>query len=162
LTVPAKNQGTYPVFSNALQFYVYAAGAALGDSTVFQVLNSMPPPVPVQATLQQTHGAAIEIALQTNATTAIVPVGVNGTLTGINLQISALATASNGVTVELRDGNNNQVWHAALAFPTGESTQNVPVSGIRLRFVNGLNVIVSGTSGITSGTMSVNLYYMTP
>jgi hypothetical protein len=44
LTVAARTQGLYPVFSNALMFYAIAASAAAGDITTIQILNSLPPP----------------------------------------------------------------------------------------------------------------------
>jgi hypothetical protein len=44
LTVAARTQGLYPVFSNALMFYAIAVSAAAGDITMIQILNSLGPP----------------------------------------------------------------------------------------------------------------------
>jgi hypothetical protein len=44
LSVAARTQGLYPVFSNALTFYAIAVSAAAGDITMIQILNSLPRP----------------------------------------------------------------------------------------------------------------------
>lgn len=155
LTVPANNQGVYPVFTNALTFYAIAANAVSNDVTVIQILNSMPPPVAIQPSSEQQQISVSGTGF-VNATTAIVPAGVTGTLNLLSIQIAP--TGSGTAECELRDGTNKVIW-AQLVTAPGNYVVNL--SPLHLRFQNGINLIVN-TSTITGGTISVNAFYSVP
>lgn len=159
LAVPGFNQGVYPVFSNALMFYASSPTAALGDITIVQILNSMPPPVAIQPAGVQQNNGVFGLAL-TNGVNVIVPPPVNGTLEGFALTALFLAGATGTAAVSIQDGNGVQLWQSVLeAIP---STQlPITVSGLRLRFQNGLRLVITGST-ITNGSINVNLYYSVP
>jgi hypothetical protein len=162
LVVPAHNQLVAPVFTNGLMFYAIAGAAVLGDVTAFLVFNSMPPPVPIAPSIAQNHAAITGVPLS-NGTTPVIPPPTTGTLNTISMIISPTGGASPGViVVSLVDGTGRAVWSSAIELPAGE-TQTIPidVSGLSLRFVNGLNLVLSGASNI-SGWMFGNLYFSTP
>jgi hypothetical protein len=162
LVVPARTQVVSPVFTNGLMFYCNALAAVLGDVTAFLVFNSMPPPVPIPISNAQNHASVTGVPLS-NGTTSVIPAGVTGTLNTISLVISPTAGASPGViVVALQDGTGRVVWSSAIELPAGE-TQTIPIdlTGLSLRFVNGLNLVLSGASNI-SGWMFGNIYYSQP
>src|SRR5262249_24566930 len=87
LDVPAYNQGVYPVFSNSLMFYALSPRGVVGDITVFQVLNSMPPPVAIQPSVIQEAVAPGGVLMDGSvASVQLVPAGVSGTLVGLSVQ----------------------------------------------------------------------------
>lgn len=163
LTVPATNQGVYPVFSNALMFYAISASAAAGDITVAQVLNSMPPPVTIQPPELQSHASAPNIDLHTNGTTVIVPAPTAGTIQSFNLAISGAAATAGACTFQLIDGAANVLYAQVITIPSGIYALSVPVTGVRLRFVNGLNAVISSsTVPVSSANVVVNVFYSVP
>lgn len=164
LVVPAHEGGVFPVLTNALMFYAVATSAIGGDVTVFQVLNSMPPPIPISPTFQQNHVGASGIPPQTNGSTAILPAGTSGTLNTLSMSIDLVAGASAGsVQLSIVDGAGHQLW-ANIYNVAASTTVNYPVnvSGLDLRFTNGLNFVVGGSTNITGGAIVVNAYYSTP
>lgn len=161
LTVPGTNQGVYPVFTNALMFYASAPLAAAGDITVFQILNTVPPPVAIQPAETQTHASVPFANLAANGATIAIPQPTTGTLQGFTLVISGSAAAESACTFALVDGTGATLFEQTITLPAGYSSQVIPVSGIRLRFTNGLNAVVSGTT-ISSGNIAINLYYSVP
>lgn len=162
LVVPAYCQGTFPVLTNALMFYVASVGAVTGDRTVFQVLNSMPPPVAVQESAIQENNGVVGIALNANATTAVVPPGVNGTLELINLDIAGLSATGN-CQIALLDGNTpaKVLYITNAVSNTTGATLNYNIGPMRVGFVNGINVAITGTT-LTGGLLIVNVYYGVP
>lgn len=161
LTVPGNNQGVYPVFTNALMFYANAPLAALGDVTICQILNSMPPPVAIQPAETQSQASAPGINLATNATTVIVPPPISGTIQAFTLVITSNEAADGAAEFRLIDGTGRVLYQQTIAVPAGIFTVTVPVSGIRVRFTQGLSAVVS-LSSITAGNVAVNLYYSVP
>jgi hypothetical protein len=162
LVVPARGGVVAPVFTNGLMFYCNAPASVLGDVTAFLVFNSMPPPVAVPISIAQNHANITGVPLS-NGTTPIIPAPINGTLNTISLVISPTAGASLGViSVTLQDGTGRNVWSSAIELPAGE-TQTIPIDlpGLSLRFVNGLNLVLTGASSI-SGWMVGNVYFSTP
>lgn len=162
LIVPAGTQGTYPVFTNALMFYASAPAAIAGDRTVFQVHNSMPPPVPVAASRTQNH-ASVGAIPPTNGTTTVAPAGTNGTLNSVIISGDAQAPASIvSEALTLQDGTGKTLWGTIVAVPANQVINfTYPLTGINARFVNGLYLVV-GASSVTSGFAFVNAYYSTP
>jgi hypothetical protein len=164
LVVPAYTQGTFPVFTNALMFYVASIGAVTGDRTVFQALNSMPPPVAVQESAIQENNALTGVNLTATATVPLVPAGINGTLEYISATIAGLS-ATGSATISLDDGNTpaKNLWLTAVIGSTAAAESVINVGPIRVGFVNGINLkIVAGGTPLTSGTLFVNVYYGVP
>ena len=162
LTVPGYNQGVYPVFTNALMFYATATGAALGDQTIFQVLNSMPPPVAIQPDTEQQTASVAGISITTNHTTAVIAAPTNGTLSGGSIILNGNSTTVGNATLELVDGDSDLLWGAVVQLPVGSVTIPLPLGFDRLRFFNGVNLVVTGSGGLTTAGVTVNLYYSTP
>jgi hypothetical protein len=168
LQVPGYNQGVYPVFTNALMFYAVAASnVALGDVTVIQIFNSMPPPVAIQAASTQQFASIINVNMGVNATTNVIPASVAvGTLVAAEM----VATMNNGTAstqaanITLQDGLGTVLYTTEVSVPANSVT-SLPINldPLRLRFRNGVNVVISGTSLTPGGSfLSVNLYYQTP
>jgi hypothetical protein len=160
LTVPAYNQGVFPVFTNALMFYVIAAeGVVSGNSLTFMVLNSMPPPVALNPTAMQTSEAVANISM-TNGTTQIIPAGVNGSIHGflITLEFADVGSA----LLALVDGAGTTIWTDTVTAGAQAVGQTISVTGINLRFVNGLSLVVSNSTMPGSNIASVNVFYTSP
>lgn len=162
LVVPAYCQGTFPVFTNALMFYCASVGAVTGDRTVFQALNSMPPPVAVQESAIQENNAVVGIALNANATIPVVPAGVNGTLELVNLSVSGLGPTGS-CQIALLDGNTppKVLYITNATANTAGAPVYFDIGPIRVGFVNGINVVISGTT-LTGGLLIVNVFYGVP
>ena len=137
-------------------------GAIVGDQVVFQIFNSVPPPVPIAPSVQQNHASQGGIG-PGNGTTAVVPAGVSGTLNTLSLSfdVTVGATAQSGA-VSLVDGTGKALWTKLYAVGAN-STQNFDenVAGLNVRFVNGINCVVT-SSTFTSGFIVVNVYYSQP
>ena len=162
LTVPAHEQVIAPVFTNALMFYAIASAAIAGDVTTFQVLNSRPPVLALAPASTQNHAniGAVNIV---NGTTPVIPAGVNGTLNTISLSAAITEGAAAGTAiVQLFDGLGRELWLTVINAPAnGVVDPTFPLTGLNIRFVNGVNVVVS-SSTITGGTLVINLYYSQP
>lgn len=168
LTVPSYNQGVYPVFTSALTFYVVASNAAAGDVTVFEILNSEPPPVSVAASSQGTAHASPTVDLGAGGTTQVVPATVNGTLTGfqISLSLSNTTASAQQCILTLVDGSTPQVslWTTLVRIPANTSqAYSITQSNLRLRFTKGISLTVGATT-ITANTSfaTFNLFYSVP
>lgn len=172
LVVPAYNQGLYPVITNALMFYVFATGAVLGDRTIFQALNSLPPPLaiqpyqapPVPVPPPTQNAAATGIPLNANATTPVIAAGTNGTMTGFSVNTSCTAGAAAAfVNVSLQDGGGKTLWSTNIEVPINQAS-NTPndLTGLNLKFTNGVSVVVFGSTGVANGFVVANLYYTVP
>lgn len=161
LTVPAFNQGVYPVFTNALMFYANSPLAVLGDVTIVQILNSMPPPVAIQPSSEQQQAGLANLNLNTNGTTAIIPASVaGGTIDAMSITIAIASGATGAGQLELVDGTGQILWETIVEADVGNTSINL--TGLRLRFRNGVNAVVLGSTltGVTFAT--INLYYSTP
>lgn len=167
LVVPAYNQGLYPVFTNALQFYVTAPNAGNGigssDVTFFQVLNSIPPPVAVQPSQEQTSSAAQGITLASNSITALVNPPTDGTLTGFQILASGAAGGTpSSAEITLSDGLGHVIWAGWIAFNENQFTAvPITITGLRQRFYDGLFFTIGGST-VTQGTATINIYYTVP
>jgi len=165
LLVPAYSQGVFPVFTNALMFYATAPGADAGDRTVFQVLNSMPPPVSIARTQEQETASVVGFSLETTGTYPVIAAGINGTL--ILAQMNFVLppdVAGDFAQVALEDGNGRALWVGLLASSAAEGNVLVSLGPVRIGFVNGVvfNVLRTALppSGASGGT--VNVYYESP
>jgi hypothetical protein len=162
LTVPAHNQGVFPVFTNGLMFYAISTAAIAGDVTTFQVLNSMPPPTYIAPSDEQNFAGLLAGNLAVNGSNVVIAAGVNGTLHTISITAAIAEGATAGTAVlQLFDGTGRELWLTVLNAPAnGVIDPTFPVTGINIRFVNGVNAVISGSS--LAGTLVVNLYYSQP
>ena len=158
LNVPARNQGIYPVFTNALNFYVVSASSHLGDVTSFTVLNSMPPPLSIAPVELQDKALASGVNLAINGSTIILPATITGTLEAFDFDAVVTAPAAGTCTVTLQDGQGTRLWQRTIVAAAQVSSSQ---SGLALRFVNGLVLVVAGTTA-TTGTLNLNIYYAVP
>jgi len=150
------------VFTNQLQFYVYASTAQPNDITRFDILNYVPPPVVVPTSQEQNFASATGIDMGT-ASTQLVPTSVSGTLEAAYIYLSMAATNTGGGSWALEDGNNNIIAQGAIQVSSGNKIditlfQN---TDMRVRFQNGLKMVCSQTA-VLGGQISANLYYRTP
>lgn len=165
LAVPAYSQGVYPVFTNSLTFYVLAESAAVGDITEFEILNSLPPPVAVQPSQEQTAAGITGASTSAVGSRIVIPPGINGTLTGYQILLvstSTLSTAS-AAACQLIDGTGQILWLGESQCPaTGSVTTPINAAGLRVRFTNGINFQVTSTSLPAGCYAQVNLYFSVP
>ena len=163
LTVPARTQVLAPVLTNALMFYAIATGASGADTTIVQILNSLPPPIPLVASQAQNSVTVTGVNALANGTTPVIPAAVSGTLNTISLSITLASTAGGSVQLELDDGTSTRIWANFFNVPAN-TTLNIPVdlTGLNVRFRNGLNLVVVGSTGLTVGTVAVNVFYSSP
>jgi len=164
LIVPAYTQGLYPVLTNATMFYAQGMFTEAGDITIFQICNSIPPPVSITPPTpeQSFAGIAAEPFLAAGGTVQLVAAGTNGTLEGFNI-IATVATppaTPQVVGVSITDGAGATLWYGVLAFSAGQTTTTIDLSGLRLRFTNGLALNVSPSS--LSGDVTANVYFSVP
>lgn len=163
LTVPAHNQGLYPVFTNALMFYASAPSAALGDTTVVQILNSLPPPVPIPLIEAQSAASVAGIA-PTAGSTQLVPLGTNGTLNMLSVPINAASGTTQGAfELSIRDGTGKIIWAVAIEPPISAlGFYNFTIPDLDVRFVNGLVALVNNVANAPTGQIIVNTYFTSP
>lgn len=167
LDISAGSDGIYPVFTNALTFYVSGAsgpGVAIGDRTVFQILNSMPPPVPLPIGAHQTVNSLGGANIAVNGSNVIAGSPTSGTLKGITGSVVAIGGAATGaVILVMQDGAGAILW--ASSFGAGASqVANVPISvtGLNRRFSNGINLVVSGSTLGPGSVATLNVYFTQP
>lgn len=162
LTVPAHNQGAFPVFTNALMFYASAQNAVLGDETIFQILNSKPPVISIAPSIEQNHASVSGINV-VNGTTPIIAAGVNGTVNSISVEGTITGGAAIGIAqLSLQDGAGRLIWTAApTVAANGDNSFSYNVVGLSVRFSNGLNFVIAGST-VASGGVYPNVYFSTP
>lgn len=160
LQVPAYNQGVYPVFTNALMFYVIATNAAGDDVTSFNIHNSMPPPVQISNTQEVNQASVTGIDINNAGTFPVIPASVaGGTITGFNIMIESAIDGT--ATLILKDGNGTILWELAATLTVGQSTP-ITVTGLRLRFFNGVQFQVLTPTGSGAAVANINIYYGVP
>lgn len=158
LVVPPYTQGIYPVFTNALSFYVSAPGANVGNQTLVQVLNSLPPPVAVQnqRTYQARSAGGASLA---NGTLQIVPATISGTLRTLSLIFFTPAAAGTNIFT-LRDGAGISLWAAHIISTTVDKAFEISPAELSLRFTDGVIAEITSSS-IVGGSYNANLYIET-
>lgn len=158
LVVPSFSQGIFPIFSNALMFYALAPGAEAGDVTIFAVLNSNPPPVAIPQTQEQQAANIGGISLAAPGTVAVIPPGINGTLNAATITVSSTTGATGSANVQLLDGTGKSLWQGSLA----PGTYTIPLTGLHVRFTNGVNFVVEAGADMSDTVATVNAYYTIP
>jgi hypothetical protein len=163
LTVPAYCQGLFPVITNSLTFYVISTGAGSGDITIFQILNSMPPPVAVLPSQEQQSAAATGLSLGVDNGVVIVAAPTVGTLNAFSINMVSDYANPATFTIQLKDGLGHILFQEAVTMQAN-SQQTVALSGLRLRFYDGLLADVLYASGVPSGEAiaNINAFYSVP
>lgn len=152
------------VLTNQVMFYTVAADVIPGDITRFSILNYAPAPVAVPVSIQQLNASLGSLPIDGASNTQIIPAGVSGSLRAIN--ISAVwnnAAAQFNNLISLTDGAGKDLWFGNIAGPTpsADNYQMADLSGLSVRFRNGLQLRQTG--GFTvGGTLDGNLYYRVP
>jgi hypothetical protein len=157
LTVPAHDQGLYPVLTNALMFYMIGSGSETIDTTVVQILNSLPPPIALASTVAN-NVAAVAATGIINATTVIIPATLSGKVNAMSLMIDITSNA----TITIRDGTPTTVWAGIITdVAGGAGVVPVNLSDMNARFRDGLFLVVTGAAG-SIGFVTASIYYQTP
>lgn len=160
LSVPAYNSGVYPVFTNALMFYAVASQpAGSAGLTVFQILNSMPPPLSIAPSSIQNSVTETGIPLHTTGNTYVTLLGpaVSGRMTGFNINWGGSTDNLPTSNVDFVDGLSNILWAGTINNSPGQMT----VSGMNVRFSNGLQFGLLG-SDYSTGEIFVTVFYTSP
>jgi hypothetical protein len=161
LLVPAYAGGVFPVFTNALMFYVIAPLSAAGDVTTFQVFNTMPPPVAMLQSQAQARAGIIGLIFGDTNPVQIVPAAVSGILEGISIDVATDTVGQIGLI--LRDGTGTDLW-AGNFFTSSVSPDRecvvVGLAPIKLRFFKGVTVV--STRAAPDALCNINLYYSVP
>jgi hypothetical protein len=162
LTLPPFAQGIYPIMTNSLSFYVVPDGCTTGDVTVFEILNSLPPPVSVFPAQLQSHASITGMNLSANGTTVVIAAPTSGTVQGFSLTVSGSSTTAGACDFQLADGTGTAIYHQTITVPAGYVSQTTPMSGLLMRFTDGLDAVIATTNGITAGNVAINVYYSVP
>jgi hypothetical protein len=160
LGVPAREGGVFPVFTNALMFYIVGLNANAGDVTVAQVMNSMPPPVALSPTYEQNHVNLNEANLN-NGTTPLIPPPASGTLNSISIVVYVETTTPGDLAqLQLVDGTGRSLWTQVVVASAAAQNLTFDLSGLSLRFSNGVSLVINEST--LAGGVTVNAYYSTP
>lgn len=174
VTIPAYSPKVIvPVFSQAKDFFLLNQGGLLSsDVTRFILHNTMPPPLAVPTSQEQTVAAIAGVAIDGTTKNTVAAAPAQGTLIAGNLSFSTTVSGTGhwGAQFTIQDGNGKVL---GSAFGSGEFTsdqiQNAliwNVSQVNLRFTGGLFVqqaLPYGALGAADqGFYAVNLYYRTP
>lgn len=162
LAVPGYAGGVFPVFTNALTFYAIAPQAGVGDVTILQVMNSVPPPVALLESQTQA-AAAVSNTLIGTTKVQVVPSNVSGTLEALQIDLSVGNATAGAVTpiYVLEDGTNKGIWTGAISVGANSvATQGFSLAPIKVRFFNGLTM--RSDANLPGSFASMNLYYGVP
>lgn len=165
LVVPAHTQGLFPVLTNALTFFAQGANVAVGDVTILQILNSLPPPIFLLPSAAQAIGANANQNLATGGgTSQIIPAGTNGTLQALTVTAVGNSGATPGqYQLAIVDGAAHTLWNAFLdGVANGSVNLNVNLSNLGWRFFNGLTLQASQITTFASGHVNANVFYVSP
>lgn len=170
ISIPAYAPYTViPVFTNQTQFYLQSPNSESEDVTRFAILNSLPPPIAVPTTQEQSVASSDAFDATTSGTRQLVATGISGTLEAMDIEGFIGSTGSNAATttIQLKDGLGNVVHSftgGTYSNSLNGSFSNISVArltDLRVRFQSGL--VLSWTN-VTTNTMFLasNLYYRTP
>lgn len=161
-TVPAR-QGitTFPVFTNGTQMFVEADGAAAGDETRFSIHNLMPPAVSVPLSVELEAVVFNAIPVATGNTQLIAP-GTDGIVQGLIVTFQWTATTCNDAWT-IQDGNGTVLAGgqdaASDVANSNVKTIGAMLTGLNLRFVNGLKFVQNIGAGTPAGSLAaVNVF----
>jgi len=63
--------------------------------------------------------------------------------------------------ITIVDGSGATLWAGYISMSAGQTTSTFSLSGLRLRFIDGL-VMNVGSTNITNGQVTANLYFSVP
>ncbi len=169
LTVPAGSQGLYPVISTTRTFVALSPDALPGDQTFMQILNSLPPPVAIEKSVFMSSANITARNVIVPSVTQLVAAGIDGTMTALQISISAAHGGAAGGTVDIivRDGTAKILGAVSVGFLDGTtfipSQLLLDIDDVNVRFKNGatLNVTIAGTAP-AAGNIDVSFFYRTP
>jgi hypothetical protein len=167
LTIPAYSpKDIIPVFTNQTQFYVVCPKALSTDISRFSILNFLPPPASIPVTQLQNVAANSQVNIAATGATQLIPVGVNGTIQGINIceVLTASAGTSGTVYWTLVDGGANilAAGNGAAQMNTSHDGMVFSLTGLELRFTNGLSIAYTSAALIGNSYLAVSIYYRAP
>lgn len=154
------------VFTSALQFIVQAGfnseTVLANDSSRFSILNFLPPPIAVPTTQEQAIAAVSANATQ--ATTQVIPAGVNGTLEQAYVTFTTWSSVSADAGWDLKDGTGQLIGIGHVATEGSFKTQLVifQLVNAAVRFSNGIVLEIQNNGLDASTQWNTNLYYRTP
>lgn len=170
LTIPARTEGTYPVFTKGTQVYVIAASAGTGDITRGGLLNFVAYPSQVAESQALLTAAVDQQSLTANNTQQLVAAGVNGVLEDLTITLAgaegnAASVSAERITVEDGSGIPVVLARVRVLLQPGQIVGPAilyQAAGMNRRFFNGLSVVVdqAGTP-FQSGSINVNAGYRT-
>jgi hypothetical protein len=154
-----------PVFTNIVQFYIQSPNALATDKTNFMILNTLPPPVVVPTTQEQSFDGEAGIDATSSGSTQLVAAGINGTLEAVSVGGFIVGGGTGGsITVDLVDGGGNTIMIGVRGTDTSQF-QNMNIfelSGLQVRFTNGLQLVWTTVGAPVSCFLNANVYYRTP
>lgn len=173
ITIPAyAPKVIVPVFSNLTSFYVRALGDVLTDDvTRFSIHNTMPPPLAIPVTQEQTTVIVGALEMDGSTVTTIAAATITGTLETGNMSFSANLVGGGNymATAQLEDGSGKVLAKVTWSGdPGNEVVENAlvwSVQRIAVRFKQGLKIrqgLVYGAIPATQLYLNANLYYRTP
>lgn len=157
-----------PVFSNGTAFFVIGLGMETTDTTRFQILNYLPPPVSIPTTQEQSVSQLVSSAITLGGPTQVLSNAVSGTLEGAVMTASISNTIqAYDVNVIINDGTGHNLLVGTVAGPANSSGQFTlfNVMPIALRFNQGITItIAAGTQAPSAGTgwLTGNFFYRAP
>jgi len=165
LSIPAYAPYTVvPVFTRATELFVRGNGVIAGDKTNFRLLNYSPRPVAVPLTVLQQIASNNSLTLQDD-TVGLIGTGINGVVQGININVACpTPSADFNALIQLVDGDGRQLWAGNVAQDNtgpGFNVTMVDLSGLNLRFVGGVELVIDAGGIVPGATIDVNIYYKT-
>jgi hypothetical protein len=139
ITVPTGESVVIPVFTGSLSFYVLSPDALSTDVTNFIIHNSLPPAIDINKSRFVNVVSSVIVATNTTLSEQLIPVGVNGTITDINLSVSAQSTTGGDLIgyFNLHDENSDVSIYAAFGYQGGLCLN---VSNTAIRFNDGFKI----------------------
>lgn len=166
MTIPSYTPyAVIPVFTNVTQFFIVSPNALSTDKTGFMILNTLPPPIAVPVTEEQNFIAAAGINTTVDGTSQLVAATVNGTLENLSLAgfLNANAVNNGTITYWLQDGTGQILYEATAIVGINLVTNlNYALSGLRVRFAQGISLRWTVANPLQTAYMAPSLYYRTP
>jgi len=178
ITIPAYEDVITPVFTNVTQFYVNAVDTIAtdgDDATCIELLNTMPPPIALPASVLQTiasPGSSPNLASGTQTMTFLggatsSPDAVSGTIENIQVALhGAMTTAPIAANITLEDETGTLLWNQLVectASGTEIHMMLANISGVSIKFRDGVKYIIDVIVGdAAEAVVTFLLYYRTP
>lgn len=164
VTVPANTQGLFLLPCISSTFTIGSALASEADTTSIVIFNFVPPAMAVAETQIASTATIAAVTLAANATTAVVPAGTYGVLTGFSISACdflPVASDTGEATIALIDGEGNVVWIGEISGISSNTTIFIPVvtvTGIVVPFQNGLGLRISGSLNVSTGVCDCTVW----